>query len=166
MSTVLLKATGYKTLTSSKPRAVHRWSENGRSPRSRSECSSSQHQAVRSSSNATDRLCRATSGVMVGGEKSRPTTQSENRKGPPAPQRPNQQRASLILTVDRGQAQTSSTTLHTNRPVWLLVWPVPLRRPRWPDSCRAMDPRAVGAGAGSAQKIWSAQKLVGGTELG
>lgn len=78
LSTVLLKATGYKTLTSSRRCAVHLSWERRQPPvstsvenvtrRSCSVCKSSEHQTCGITLNATDWICRATSGVVGGGK--------------------------------------------------------------------------------------------------
>lgn len=82
----------------------------------RSVCSWSRHQA-RGDALMLRINGRATSGVMVGGERRRSTTQSENGKGLPARWSPNRQRASFILlTVDRGLTQTSSAVPPVNTP--------------------------------------------------
>lgn len=77
LSTVLLKATGYKTLTSSRGRAVH-WVESDNSVPSLPQswtwhrnhvlCANRVNtKHVWCNSNATDWICRATSSVRVGG---------------------------------------------------------------------------------------------------
>lgn len=89
LSTVLLKATGYKTLTSSRGRAVH-WVESDNSipslpqswtwHRSHVLCAKRVNtRRVWCDSNATDWICRATLSVMVGKKLPLRTTNPQNR---------------------------------------------------------------------------------------